>query len=108
MQDKALPPALVGHRASFSQLAAVYKAINAPLGSVGIRSLADATAAIEGSDGAYLRFQAQLRAFTGERNTIAGHMSKMMEAAAFGGAPFNDIAAQVEVSLGQSLLRSVP
>lgn len=108
MQDTALPPGLVGHRASFSQLAGIYKAVNAPLGPVGMRSLADATAAIEGGDGAYLGFQARLKAFTGERNTIARHMSKMMEAAAFGGAPFNDIAAQVEVSLGQSLLRSVP
>ena len=108
MQDKALPPALVGHRASFSQLAAIYKAVNAPLGSVGVRSLADATAAIEGSDGAYLGFQAELKTFTNERNSIAGHMSQMMEASEFSGAPFNDIGAQVEATLGQTLLRSVP
>jgi hypothetical protein len=108
MTDDALPPALVGHRASFSQLASIYKAINAPLGSVGMRSLQDATAAIEGSDGAYLGFQAQLKSYTQERDTIAGHMSQMMEASEFGGVPFNDIAARVETTLGQGLLQSVP
>ncbi len=108
MTDDALPSGIVKHRASFSQLASIYKAINAPLGPVGMKSLQDATAAIEGSDGAYLGFQAQLKAFTNERNTIAGHMSQMLEASEFGGAPFNDIAAQVQVNLGQSLLQSVP
>lgn len=108
MQDTVLPPALVNHRASFSRLASIYKAVNAPLGPVGMRSLADATAAIEGSDGAYLGFQSELRTFTNERNSIAGHMSQMMEASEFSGAPFSDIAAQVETTLGQALLRSVP
>lgn len=108
MTDDALPPALVGHRASFSRLAGAYKTVNAPLGAVGMKSLQDATAAIEGSDGAYLGFQAQLKAFTQERDAVALHMSQMMEASEFGGAPFNDIAAQVEVTLGQSLLRQVP
>ena len=78
MTDDALPSGIVKHRASFSQLASIYKAINAPLGPVGMKSLQDATAAIEGSDGAYLGFQAQLKAFTNERNTIAGHMSQML------------------------------
>ncbi len=108
MTDDVLPSGLVGHHATFSQLASVYKAINAPLGPVGMKSLQDATAAIEGSDGAYLGFQADLKTFTNERNSIAGHMSQMLEASEFGGVPFNDIAAQVNVSLGKSLLQSVP
>lgn len=108
MTDDALPAALVGHRASFSHLAGIYKAINAPLGPVGMKSLQDATAAIEGSNGAYLGFQADLKTFTNERNSIAGHMSQMLEASEFGGVPFNDIAAQVESTLGQSLVQSVP
>ena len=91
-----------------ARLASVYKAINAPFGTVGMKSLQNATAAIAGSDGAYIGFQAQLKAFTNQRNTIAGHMSQMLEASEFGGVPFNDIAAQVHVTLGQSLLQSVP
>jgi hypothetical protein len=108
MTDAALPPSLVGHRASFARLAGAYKAINAPLGAVGVKSLQDATAAIEGGDGAYLGFQAQLTAFTHERDAVALHMSQMMEASEFGAVPFNDIAAQVELTLGQSLLQQVP
>jgi hypothetical protein len=108
LTDAALPPGLIGHRASFSRLAGVYKAINAPLGEVGRKSLQDATAAIEGDDGAYLGFQAEMKAFTRERDSIAGHIRQTMEASEFGAVPFNDIVAQVEVALGQSLLQSVP
>ena len=108
MTDAALPSALSGHRKTFSQLAGMYKAIDAPLGPAGMQTLQDATAAIQGSDGRYIGFQAQLKAFTSERNSIAGHMIQMMEASEFDGAPFSDIAAQVEVTLGQGLLRSVP
>jgi hypothetical protein len=35
-------------------------------------------------------------------------MIRMMEASEFGGIPFNDIAANVHVTLGQNLLASVP
>ena len=108
MTDGAVPATLQQHRATFGQLASVYKAINAPLGPVGMKSLQDATTAIEGSDGAYIGFRAQLTAFTNQRNSIAGHMNQMLEASEFGGVPFNDIAAQVQVNLGQSLLQSVP
>jgi hypothetical protein len=109
MTDAALPATITSkNRASFSQLAGVYKAINAPLGPVGMKSLQDATAAIEGSDVAYLGFQLQLKTFTQERDTIAGQMSQMLEASEFGGAPFNDIDAQVKVMLGQILMQTVP
>jgi hypothetical protein len=35
-------------------------------------------------------------------------MIEMMEASEFAGIPFNDIAANVHVTLGQNLLASVP
>jgi hypothetical protein len=95
MTDGAVPATLQQHRATFGQLASVYKAINAPLGPVGMKSLQDATTAIEGSDGAYIGFRAQLTAFTNQRNSIARHMNQMLEASEFGGVPFNDIAAQL-------------
>ncbi|MBV8120184.1 MAG: hypothetical protein JO081_09645, partial [Alphaproteobacteria bacterium] len=108
MTDGVVPATLQQHRATFSRLASIYKAINAPLGPVGMTSLQHATAAIDGSDGAYLAFLSELKAFTIERNTIAGQMIQMLEASEFGGAPFNDIAAQVESTLGQVVLSSVP
>ena len=81
---------------------------DAPLGTLGVKTLQKVTAAIQGNDAAYIGFQAQLKALTGERNTIAGHMIQMMEASAFGDMPFNDIAANVQITLGQNLLASAP
>ena len=108
MSDTVLPPASSGHRTSFARLAGIYKAINAPLGALGVKTLEDATAAIEGGNGAYLAFQAQLKAVTGERNTIAGHMIQMMEGAEFTDLPFNDVAAQMQATSGQSVLDLAP
>ena len=48
------------------------------------------------------------KALAGRRNSIAGNMIKMPEASEFAGIPFNDIAANVHVTLGQDLLASVP
>jgi hypothetical protein len=108
MTDGAVPTALQQHRATFGTLAGTYKAINAPLGTLGMKTLQNTTAAIQGNDATYLGYSAQLKALTGQRNTIAGHMIQMMEASEFGGIPFNDIAANVHVTLGQNLLASVP
>jgi hypothetical protein len=108
MTDGAVPTALQQHRATFGTLASTYKAINAPLGTLGMKTLQNTTAAIQGNDATYIGYFAQLKALTGQRNTIAGHMIQMMEASEFGGIPFNDIAANVHVTLGQNLLASVP
>ena len=108
MTDGALPSTLAQHRAAFERLADTYEAINAPLGTLGVKTLQDATEAIEGGDTTYLDFRAQLKALLSERNTVAGHMIKMMESAVFDDLPFNDIAAQEEVALGKSVLAAAP
>jgi hypothetical protein len=108
MTDGAVPATLQQHRATFGMLASTYKAINAPLGTLGMKTLQNTTAAIQGDDATYIGYFAQLKALAGQRNTIAGHMIQMIEASEFGGLPFNDIAANVHVTLGQNLLASVP
>jgi len=108
MTDGAVPAPLQRHRAMFGQLADTYKKINAPLGILGMKILQGVTKAIQGNDTTYIDYVAQLKALTGQRNTIAGNMIKMMEASEFGGIPFNDIAANVQITLGQGLLASVP
>jgi hypothetical protein len=108
MTDGAVPATLQQHRTTFGRLASVYKAINAPLGALGLKTLQNTTAAIEGNNATYIGYLAQLKALTGRRDTIAGHMIQMMEGAAFNGIPFNDIAAQVHVTLGQNLLDAAP
>jgi hypothetical protein len=108
MTDGAVPATLHRHRAIFRTLASTYKAINAPLGTLGVQTLKKATEAIQGDDAAYIRFQAQLKALTAQRNTIAGHMMQIIEGAEFAGIPFNDIAAEVHINLGQDLLAAFP
>jgi len=108
MTDGAVPATLQQHRVQFGRLAATYKAINAPLGTLGMKTLQKITAAIKGNDTTYIGYLAQLKALTGQRNTIAGHMIQMMEASEFAGVPFNDIAANVHITLGQDLLASTP
>jgi hypothetical protein len=73
-----------------------------------MRTLQATTAAIQGDDATYIGYLAQLKALTGQRNTIAGHMIQLMEASEFAGIPFNDIAANVHITLGQNLLASAP
>jgi hypothetical protein len=108
MTDGVVPATLQQHRAIFGQLASTYKAINAPLGTLGMKTLQNTTVAIQGNDATYIGYFVQLKALTRQRNTIAGHMIQMMEASEFGEIPFNDIAANVHVTLGQNLLASVP
>jgi hypothetical protein len=108
MTDGAVPATLQQYRATFGRLASTYKAINAPLGTLGMKTLQNTTAAIQGNDATYIGYFAQLKALTGQRNTISGHMIQMMEASEFADIPFNDIAANVHVTLGQNLLSSVP
>jgi len=108
MTDGAVPATLQQHRATFGRLAGVYKEINAPLGTLGMKTLQGVTKAIQGNDTTYIGYVAQLRALTGQRNTIARNMMKMMEASEFGDIPFNDIAANVQITLGQNVLASVP
>jgi hypothetical protein len=108
MTDGAVPATLKQHRATFGRLASTYKAINAPLGTLGMKTLQNTTAAIQANDATYIGYFAQLKALTGQRNSIAGNMIRMMEASEFAGIPFNDIAANVHVTLGQNLLSSVP
>jgi hypothetical protein len=108
MTDGAVPATLQQHGATFGRLASVYKAINAPLGTLGMTTLQSTTTAVQGNDTAYIGYLVQLKALTGQRNTIAGHMIQMMEASEFAGIPFNDIAANVHITLGQDLLASAP
>jgi hypothetical protein len=108
MTDGAVPATLQQHRATFGRLASTYKAINAPLGTLGMKTLQSTTTAIQGNDTTYIGYFAQLTAFTGQRNTIAEHMIQMMEASEFAGMPFNDITANVQITLGQNLLASTP
>ena len=108
LRDDAVPVPLRQHRGTLSDLADAYKAINAPLGTLGTVTLQHTTAAIEGSDAAYGAFVAQLAGFTQERNTLAGQIIQMLERAEFGGDKLDKNAAKRAIATANAPLASIP
>jgi arylsulfatase A-like enzyme len=105
LQDHAIPKALRQHRDTLSDLAAAYKAINAPLGKL---TLQHATAAVEGSDSAYSAFTPELAEFMQQRNALAGKIIKMLEGAEFADDKIDENAAKQAIEATQDLVASIP
>ena len=94
-------------RETFAALAAAYKAINAPLGVLGRRTLELSTRAIAGDDETYAAFEAQIAAITAQRNTLAARMIAILEGAAFDHAPIDAAEAQQLIQAANTLIQSV-
>ena len=108
LHDDAIPAPLRRHRGTLTDLAAAYKAINAPLGTLGKLTLKHATAAIEGSDVAYSAFVAEFAEFTQQRDALAGEIIQMLEGAAFGGDRIDEKAAKKAVEAANDLISQAP
>jgi hypothetical protein len=108
LNDSALPKTLRQHRGTLTDLAAAYKAINAPLGPVGMKTLQDVTAAIESGDAAYAAFSSSLTQFTAQRNAVASQMIQMIEEAEFAGVPLDEKAAKEAIDAALGLLADIP
>jgi hypothetical protein len=99
---------LLAHRDVLSNLAAAYKAINAPLGDLGFLTLTGiSTKAVGGDDTTYALYEAQINDITAKRNNLAGQMIKMLEDAAFNDRPINEAKAASLIQQAYELLASV-
>ena len=111
---EALTPDAAGrglraHRDMLSDLAAAYKAINAPLGDLGFRTLTGiSTSALEGDDTRYAQLETQIKAITTKRDEIAGKMIELLEDAAFNDHPIDEAVAAHLIKEANDLLASVP
>jgi hypothetical protein len=107
LEQNALPSSLREHEDTLSALAAAYKAINAPLGELGRKSLRIATHAVTGDATTIDGLDGQINELTARRNAIASEMIAMLEAAAFENKPVdkNDATALIERARG--LLESI-
>ena len=94
--------------ALYAQLAGAYKAINAPLGTLGRRTLELSTAAVLADDATYAAFDAQLQALTVERNTLAARMIAILEGAEFAHTAINPEEAAQLIRAANALLKAVP
>jgi len=101
--------ALQANQETLSALAAAYKAINAPVGELGIRTLTGiSTTALSGDDSTYALLEAQIKAITAQRDKIAHQMIDMLEDAAFDNQPIDAAKAQALIKQAYDLLATVP
>ena len=90
MEQRALPPAIRQSRENFIELAEVYKQLNAPLGELGRASLVYANRSVTGVDTAYARYLAKISDITNQRDSLAGGIKTVLNAAAFGNQPVDE------------------
>jgi len=102
-------PALQADRATYIQLAQVYKQINAPVGALGLASLRISTAALESGtaadDGTYTTLEGQLASFASQRDDLTAKMATILDRAtssvqAAGGDQAPDLIARGNALLG--------
>jgi hypothetical protein len=108
LNDAAVPASLRAHRDTLSRLAAAYKEINAPRGTLGRKTLTGiSTRALTGDEATYAALEAHIVDITNRRNDIAGQMIAMLEAAAFTGQPIDEQKAKQLIDQANDLLASV-
>jgi hypothetical protein len=108
LKDDAVPQSLRAHRETLSRLAAAYKAINAPNGPFGRKTLTGiSTRALKGDDATYAALEDRINDLTDRRNRIAGKMIAMLEAAAFNGKAIDEQEAKELIDQADDLLASI-
>jgi hypothetical protein len=108
--DSALPSSVVNSRQILTQLAQVYKKINAPVGELGLKTLQISTTAIESNDpgdSTYTKLESQLTSITTQRDSLASQMITLMEQAVFSNQPVDATQAQNLIDQGNALLQQV-
>ena len=99
--DEATP-----QRDTFTQLARAYKAINAPVGELGLKTLELSTTALMSDDATYAILEERLTSITAQRNTLAARMIAILESAAFDHAPIDENEARNLIQAANALLGS--
>jgi hypothetical protein len=107
LQDWALPTGVSKSGDGFTELAQAYKAINAPVGELGLKSLRVSTQALAGSDSTYTNLENKLSGVTAARDILADEMSDLLEGAEFGKKQISAKDASTLVQESQELLEYV-
>jgi hypothetical protein len=110
LYDWAVPQSIRAHRATLTQLAQVYKQLDAAVGQFGLATLGISTKALESNasgDSTYIQLENQLISFNGQRDALASQMIALLEGAEFNGQSINEQQAKQLISQGQALLNQV-
>jgi hypothetical protein len=103
LDEQARPQSLRGD-GQFAKLAAIYKQLNAPLGSVGLNSLVFSNRSIVADDTTYNAYLATIGDFTARRDALAGNIRSVLAAAAFGGNRIQGKGAESLIKQAQQLI----
>ncbi|HEX9461096.1 MAG TPA: hypothetical protein VGB82_00730 [Alphaproteobacteria bacterium] len=95
------------HRGTLLQLAQAYKDINAPLGTLGKKTLMISTTALSGDDATYAFLDAKLAGITTQRDALAAQMIGIIEDATFDRRPIDKQKAESLIDQAKALLASV-
>jgi len=104
LTNKALPEQVREHLGYYENIARIYKQINAPVGQLGLTTLAISTKALKSNtpgDATYTKLENMLQDITTQRNKVAGRLITLLEKASFGDHDDSDQDAPAQ---GQALL----
>jgi arylsulfatase A-like enzyme len=90
MNSHALPQGIRESRENFTELAEVYKQLNAPLGQLGRASLVWSNRSITSTDKTYTRYLKQIGDITAERDDLADKIKTVLNNAEFHGQPVGE------------------
>jgi arylsulfatase A-like enzyme len=106
LDEEAVPRSLGRHGETLERLAHAYKAINAPVGELGLRTLKISTTGLAGDDATFAAVDGRINDITARRNMIAGQMIAMLENAAFNNTPINEENAEELIEAANELIES--
>ncbi|HWE73534.1 MAG TPA: hypothetical protein VG328_10280 [Stellaceae bacterium] len=108
IKQDALPQSLRQRQDLVAALGQAYKQINAPRGELGRKTLNLSTTGLAADNATYSVTEATINQITAQRNTIAGQMIDMIEAAEFDNTPIDPTQAQQLIDQANTLLGQVP
>ena len=92
MRDRALPDGIRDRRENFTELAQIFKQLDAPKGELGRASLVWSNRSVTGTDKTYARYLKQIGEITQERDELAGKIKTVLDNAAFHNKPVDEDA----------------
>jgi hypothetical protein len=107
VDPQALNQSLHAHHETLLRLGQIYKQINAPFGQLAQTTLAISTHALESTsvnDSTYTHLEAQIAAWTTQRDNLASQMKALLEGAEFGGQAISEKQAKSLIAQAQSLI----
>jgi hypothetical protein len=111
LEPWAIPTAIQAHVPAWRSLARTYKAITAPFGEFGQRTLAVSTAAIRSGsasdDAVYANLEGRLEDWTARRDALAAAMRSLLNASAFDDKAISQQQANQLISSANALLEEV-